>query len=96
MTSFDILTNPRPVCAKSTLGVSVVKRVVNKLDVFAQAEKFARLVGLLQRPVVFVAVKDCDFGNDVFAQDRGREQFQFLAELADFAEDAAAAFKVMR
>ena len=76
--------------------VAVVKRVVDELDVFAQAEKFVGLVGLLQRPVVVVAVKDADFRDDFRVLQRGREHFEFFTDLADFLIDPAGAFKVMR
>ena len=76
--------------------VAVVQRVVDELDVLAQAEKFVRLVRLLQGPVVFVAVKNADFGNDLGVLERGREQFQFVADLADFHEHAVVALGVVR
>jgi len=34
-----------------------VQRVVDELDVFAEVEKFARLVRLLERPVVVVRIE---------------------------------------
>ena len=76
--------------------IAVVERVVDQLDVLAQAEVFVRLVRLLQRPVVVVRIKDADFGDDLGVLERGREEFQFLADVGDFIEHAAAAFEVVR
>ncbi len=73
-----------------------MQRVVDELDVLAQVEIFVRLVRLLQGPVVVVAVKNADFGNHLGVLERGREQLQFLADLADFHEDAVVAFDVVR
>jgi hypothetical protein len=43
-----------------------------------------------------VGVKDAGFGDDFGVLERGREQLQFLADLADFLEDAVVAFEVVR
>ena len=71
-------------------------RVVNELNVLAEVEKFVRLHWLLQRPVVFVRVKNAGIGHDPGVFDGGGEQFQFFADLADFLEDALIAFKMVR
>ena len=76
--------------------VAVVQRVVDELNVLAQVEKFVRLDRLLQRPVVVVRVKNAGLGHDPGVFDGGGEQFQFLADLADFLEDAVVAFEVVR
>ena len=73
-----------------------MKRVVNELNVLAEVEKFVRLHRLLQRPVVVVRVKNAGLGHDPGVFDGGGEQFQFLADLADFLEDAGIAFEVVR
>ena len=73
-----------------------MQRVVDELDVLAQVEKFVRLHRLLQRPVVVVGVKDAGFGHDPGVFEGGSEQFQFIADLADFLEDARVAFEVVR
>ena len=76
--------------------VAVVQRVVDELDVFAQVEKFVGRIRLLQRPVVVVRVKDAGFGGHPGALERRRQNFQFLADLGDFVEHAAAALEIVR
>ncbi len=76
--------------------IPVVQRGVDELNVLAQAEKFVRRIGLLQRPFVVVRVNDARFGGDLGVLERGREDFQFLADLRHFVEHAAAAFEVVR
>src|SRR5208282_1573486 len=88
----NILARPR----KIHRDVAVVQRVVDELNVLAQVEIFVGLVRLLQRPVVFVAVKNADFGNNPGVLEGGREQFQFIADLADFHEHAVVALDVVR
>src|SRR5271157_2296719 len=72
-----------------------MERRVNELDVFAQAEKFIRLVGLLQGPLIFMAVKNADFGHDPGILECGRQQSELLANLADFLVDPAGTFEMM-
>jgi len=46
-------------------NVAIVKRIIEKLDVFAQAEEFIGLQRLLQGPIIVMTVKDAGFGLDV-------------------------------
>ena len=76
-------------------NVAVVQRIINELDVLAEAEKFVGLVGLLQRPLIFMAVENADLGHDLGALERGRKEFEFLANLADFLIDPVGTFEMM-
>ena len=75
--------------------VAVVQRSINELDVLTQVEEFVRLVGLLQRPVIFMAVENADLSHDLGALERRREQFEFFADLADFLVDPAGTFQMV-
>ena len=57
----QILVRPREVHQ----DVAVMERIVDELDVLAQAEQLARLVGLRQHPFVVVRVEDADFGDNL-------------------------------
>ena len=73
-----------------------MERVVDELNVLAQVEKFVGLHRLLQRPIVVVGVQDAGLRDDLGVLERGREQLQFLANLADFLVGAGIAFEVVR
>ena len=88
----QVLGRPRKIHG----NVAIMQRVVDELNVLAQVEKFVGLHRLLQRPIVVVGVKDAGLRDDLGVLERGREQFQFLADLADFLEDAVVAFEVVR
>src|SRR5882724_9419528 len=80
-----VLGGPR----KIHRNIAVMKGVVEKLDMFAEAEMFVRLHWLLQRPIIVVAVEDTSFGLDVGPFDGRSQQLYFVAELGDFLEHAA-------
>ncbi len=87
----EILGGPREI----HLQVASVQCAVKKPDVLVQVEKLVWLVGLLQRPVIVMAVEDANVGDDLGALDDRREQFYLLADLADFLEHAGVAFDVL-
>jgi hypothetical protein len=69
--------------------VAVVQRVVEELDVLAKLEMFVGLHGLLQDPVIVVAVEDADLGLDMRPFDGRRQEPQFLANVRHLLENPA-------
>ena len=72
-----------------------MQRAVEKLNMFAEVEKFIGLIGLLKHPIVVVAIKNANVGLHVGAfQGRG-EEFHFVSELGDFLVNAAIVAAIM-
>ena len=76
--------------------IPVMQRVVEELDVLAQAEELVRLHRLLQRPIIVVAVEDAGFRLHARAFDGRRQQLHLVAQLGDFLEYAGVGVGVVR
>src|ERR1700722_16440496 len=87
-----VLGGPR----KIYRDIAMMQSIIKKLDVFAQAEVFIGLHGLLQRPIIIMAVEDADVRDNFRALDGGSEEFEFIAKLADFLVGAAVLAAIVR
>ena len=76
--------------------VPVVERVVKELDVLPMIEIAVGLRSLLQRPFVFVAEENARFRHDPGSLEHRRQQFHFIANVADFPVNPVVTAAVVR
>src|SRR5882672_6030261 len=81
---------------KVHLDIAIVERVIEKLDMVTEIEKLVGLHGLLQSPIIVMAVKDAGFGLDVSAFKGRSQQFQFVAKLGNFLKNATISAGIVR
>lgn len=75
--------------------IAVVEGIVKELNVISQPEEAGWLHWLLEGPIVVVTDENAGVGRDPAAFEDGSEHAQFLADLADFLVNTAAAFAVV-
>src|SRR5436190_7535058 len=77
-------------------NISVVEGAIEEQDVVAQIKKLVWLVGLLQCPLVIVAVENTGFSSYARALQRGRQKLHLITKLRHLAKNPGVSARMVR